>query len=647
MLRTLVLMSGLAGILVCQRSMAADEPAEPPPAPPAPAAEKVPAPAPAERAAVPDEKDVAEAIKNIKERLKDKYLHAKGPERRELAHELLKMAEEKSGAERYALLREGRDLAAAAGDSDGAFAAATLAERFYLLPAMDWQIAVLQEMLRNAGADDAAHLTEKIESVLHDAVAADDFERAEKILAIQEGAARKSRDPAMESKAQGEGRRLKELKVEWEKLKTARETLKRSPDDAAANLAMGKYLCLSKRDWDHGLSYLAKGADAALKSAAILDGTGADEAKGQAEVGDVWWALAEKSKSPAREVLRQRAGYWYDLALAGLGEERQAIVSKRLAMVEQTGRAGSGPAMKVGEVVSISSKMPGMCCRLQMSPDGRLVALGGEGSVEIWDLKTTKRLQELKKTGIAGGMAFSPDGRLLVIGTLSGHVGVWDVSAGQEVREITDYDSGVYSVAFSADGRLVMASCGSSKIRSDRNVRYWDIKTGKVAAENQEEVNSNSEVQFLATLKDGHLGQIRNGWISIWDLHTHAALQSFFVKDLAPPASAAMSGDGHQAIIGGVDGELAIYDVSTGKLLKKLKGHGAGILIGFLAMAPDGKRFASAGADRMIRVWDMRTGQSLQSYELPKRPCGVAYGPDGRWIVAGSIDGTIKVWGLP
>ncbi len=44
----------------------------------------------------------------------------------------------------------------------------------------------------------------------------------------------------------------------------SQEKLKESPDDPAANLAVGSYLCFNKDQWERGLPMLAKGSDPAL-----------------------------------------------------------------------------------------------------------------------------------------------------------------------------------------------------------------------------------------------------------------------------------------------------------------------------------------------------------------------------------------------
>ena len=141
---------------------------------------------------------------------------------------------------------------------------------------------------------------------------------------------------------------IQQLSKEWQPVQAAMETLKSHPDDAEANLALGRCYCLNKGDWEKGLAYLAKGGDSEFCQAAQADVKSPESAEAQLKLGDAWWDLAAKARGAQQEALRLRAGYWYKQLLgeASAGLVRLKI-QKRLDQIEQIGRPLPGvPAGK-------------------------------------------------------------------------------------------------------------------------------------------------------------------------------------------------------------------------------------------------------------------------------------------------------------
>ncbi|KZP17818.1 WD40 repeat-like protein [Athelia psychrophila] len=65
-----------------------------------------------------------------------------------------------------------------------------------------------------------------------------------------------------------------------------------------------------------------------------------------------------------------------------------------------------------------------------------------------------------------------------------------------------------------------------------------------------------------------------------------------------------------------------------------------------VAYSPDGRHIVSGSDDETIRVWDAETGEAVGE---PLRGhtnyiMAIAYSPDGRHIVSGSVDKTIRIW---
>lgn len=66
-----------------------------------------------------------------------------------------------------------------------------------------------------------------------------------------------------------------------------------------------------------------------------------------------------------------------------------------------------------------------------------------------------------------------------------------------------------------------------------------------------------------------------------------------------------MSADNSQFASAGGDRQVPLWDVSTGKVIRKFKGHDASVHA--VAHGADGAVVVTGGGDQCVRVWDLKS----------------------------------------
>jgi WD40 repeat protein len=216
-------------------------------------------------------------------------------------------------------------------------------------------------------------------------------------------------------------------------------------------------------------------------------------------------------------------------------------------------------------------------------------------------------------------------------------VGVSGVPLGAELRRFRGHRDGVWSVAFSPNGKQALS--GSY----DRTMRLWDVASGKDLLELE---HFPAAVMGVAFLPDGQscVSCCSDGSVQFRSLKDGKEI-SHFQAHKTSVNSLALSVDGKTLITGGGDGLVRIWECPSGKEKRTLPGSGEWIWS--VALSPDGKQVLAGGADRIARVWDVETGKELVQLTGHQDAVScVAFSPDGKQALTGCNDGEMRQWAL-
>lgn len=144
----------------------------------------------------------------------------------------------------------------------------------------------------------------------------------------------------------------------------------------------------------------------------------------------------------------------------------------------------------------------------------------------------------------------------------------------------------------------------------------------------------------LVTAGDG-------GNVNVWDLRTGKLLRELVASD-STVSGVAVSSDGRFIAACDDDDEVSvvkIWDARTLRLLRTLKGHSEGIYE--VAFSPRGHLLTSGGRDKTILLWDAATGRLLRKLEGHQDSVtSLVFTRDGATLVSAGAAGdkTVKLW---
>lgn len=296
-----------------------------------------------ERKPVPPSDEVAKATKDLQEIYPKS--EAKTPDDQlQLVDRVVPLALNAADpVEQYALLQFALSMAQGGGDARKMLAVIdTSAARFEIDP-LETQVRELIAFAKGAKSEAMVDsLVGAATAVVDRAVAEGRMQEAGDLLdalvsACQKPIGKRHAKAMVELRSE-----LAKEKKAWQAVNQARTTLENAPDDAAANLAVGRYEALQLEHWDVGLPHLARGSDEKLKTLAEQDLAAAEAGpREKLAIGDAWFEAAGSASPDERPAMLRRAGYWYREILPMVKQELARLrLTNRLEEIDLAPRRG-------------------------------------------------------------------------------------------------------------------------------------------------------------------------------------------------------------------------------------------------------------------------------------------------------------------
>ncbi len=347
-------------------------------------------------------------------------------------------------------------------------------------------------------------------------------------------------------------------------------------------------------------------------------------------------AMAEEIEAWLADV-RYRAEQ--DRAMAEVKRSLARLAVERAGRLLERGMVGEGMLWLARALENLPPDSPGLDRAVRAS-------LGG------WHAGPRPVERSLAHRLPVRAVAFSPDGRLLIAACDDGTAQLWDVATGVRLASpLTGHEGRVRTVAFSPDGRLA-ATAGV-----DGTIRIWDAVTGAFVGG---AVRYDAPALAVRFSPDGERLAVAgaDGAVRLIDVASGARLGEW-TSTAAPVVSLAFGPDGRALIGGSRDGRAWVWNAEDGTMLAELAhaaGAGAGAGSGAVgsaplaelpgvALGPDGRTAASAGADGSARLWDLAAGRSIGEPMTHRGPVdALAFHPEGTLIATACRDGTARLW---
>jgi WD40 repeat protein len=270
----------------------------------------------------------------------------------------------------------------------------------------------------------------------------------------------------------------------------------------------------------------------------------------------------------------------------------------------------------------------------------------GSYSIYLWNAETYERAGKLKgHRNDVNCLSFSFDNTRLVSASEDWTAKVWDVNSRSVVITLK-HGNRVRGAHFNRAGdKLITTSEHGS-------VKLWDLATQarliSVGFTNYAVGLLNfDETKIACPVAYGEQGDTcydEPFQLRVWDSSTGAETLRIEKSrsEMAQMWSMAMSPTEDTVACGGQDGDITLFDLTTGAVKKVLVGHTS--MVNCLCYSPDGTRLFSGSMDKRARVWDVAKGKKIKVINCLNEVTSMSFQPTLNRLICGRQSGFARVY---
>jgi WD40 repeat protein len=287
---------------------------------------------------------------------------------------------------------------------------------------------------------------------------------------------------------------------------------------------------------------------------------------------------------------------------------------------------------------------------IAVSPDGQYLVSGGEDtSVRLWEAETGKHVRTFsvgrfsKMPGNVLSVRFTPDGSKVLSAGEGGIGFAWEVESGKMLGPyLTSYGGKATSIDISASGQDMGVASADGAI----GLRIYTDK-GWNASHGAARVVPGTKALCVAAVGKATIFAVgySDGAIRLLNMRgTIPELGLTFPNRHPKSRVLALAYDPKtdRVFSAGSDKRIVALSLKKGVKVARLQFTGHVGPVTCLALSPDGKRLVSGSKDKTIRVWDTTSGKLIHRFDDEDEVRGVAFGSDGKTVF--SAGKRIRVW---